>query len=286
MHDLSFNKLPLLNCAKESYFVAMDFLLESSKLLQHDLKEDQSLENSPVKSDCTSPPYTPTHAPRRPLPATATMQSLTLASSASWRSLSRNWVSSSQAALANDPAFGTPLQNQQPLQIARIWLSQSQVSFANDSTFGSPVRRPSPLRIMKSILNAEPPVVESLLATPLLTRTPKKALRISIPSTICFSASTTTWLHDRALQRYNTHSNDFHQMLYNHVKVVDTLIKSTSAIQANRHRNKLASRDNSDEARALDKRVRIEKLKAKGWKRERFMPERYQYLCARALAEL
>ena len=89
------------------------------------------------------------------------------------------------------------------------------------------------------------------------------------------------------MQRFNTHVVDFEQMLQRHVEVVDMLIKSTMEVQADSHTVKRSdSQVNDEETRTADRRAKIEKLKANNWKRERFRPERYQDLCARALAEL
>ncbi|MCJ1478501.1 hypothetical protein MMC13_007181 [Lambiella insularis] len=285
MHELSVNKLPLLHSARESYLVALHSLLEASNVLRHDFTDEQSLPSSPVVSDSTSPPYTPTPAPRRSrFTATITRSPILAASPSSW-SFPQKWVSPSQAALAHDPVFGSPLRRPAPLEISRIWLSSSQASLANDPAFGSPVRRPSPLRVLKSVLKTGPFAADGS-QTPPLTPPPKRNLQISTPAAITFSASTTSWLHDRALQRYNAHSNDFDQMLHRHVEVVDTLIKSTLEVEAERYQKRPSKSSNGDEGRRLEKRARIEKLKAKEWRRERFRPERYQELCAKALAEL
>lgn len=63
----------------------------------------------------------------------------------------------------------------------------------------------------------------------------------------------------------------------------------TRAVQSARFFTKrLASYglEDDEETRAANLRFRIARLKAAGWKMERFAPGRYQELCARALAEL
>jgi DNA polymerase IIIc chi subunit len=43
---------------------------------------------------------------------------------------------------------------------------------------------------------------------------------------------------------------------------------------------------NREEVRLVELRERINRLKERGWKRERFNPERYQVLCGKALVEV
>lgn len=75
-------------------------------------------------------------------------------------------------------------------------------------------------------------------------------------------------------------------MLRGHQDAVDRLISSVQDSQANRHVKKLPSFSADKEARAADLKQRTVRLRASGWKRERFRPERYQDLCETALAEL
>lgn len=103
---------------------------------------------------------------------------------------------------------------------------------------------------------------------------------------ITFSASPFQWLQDRSAQRYNAHLTDFAKMLRDHRETVENLISNVKDIQGNRRVKRLASFGEDREARAADIRERIVKLRAKGWRRERFSPEKYQRICALALAEL
>ena len=76
-------------------------------------------------------------------------------------------------------------------------------------------------------------------------------------------------------------------MLAKHIRIIDSLIKTTQEAQAVRQIiKKMASYGDDEEARARDLKARIARLKAAGWRRERFAPERYQDLCEEALAEL
>ncbi|MCJ1402728.1 hypothetical protein MMC11_005949 [Xylographa trunciseda] len=287
MPDLSLARIPHLESSKKSYLAASSSLLLSSQLLKDQEIEEQHLEEPSFISGNSSPMSTPTPTPRKPQ-TIASPQSSMLLPSPSRSSSPLNWVSASQASLANDPTFGSPLRKPSPLRIAPIWLSSSQVSLANDPDFGSPLRKPPPLRIVKRVsLLATPSIEPDAHRSPPTTPLPTTSYQARTPATVTFSECTTTWLNDRATQRYDAHVVDFEQMLHRHVEVVDMLMRSTSEIQANRHAAKQsASSRNDDEGRATDRRARLEKLKANGFRRERFRPERYQDLCARALAEL
>ncbi|MCJ1382832.1 hypothetical protein MMC17_005945 [Xylographa soralifera] len=287
MPDLSAAKIPHLESSKKSYLAASSSLLLSSQLLKDEEFEEQNLEETFFMSGNTSPMSTPTPTPRKPQ-TIASLQSSILLPSPSWKPSPLNWVSASQASLANDPTFGSPLRKPSPLRIAPIWLSSSQVSLANDPDFGSPLRKPAPLRIVKRVSMLATPLEEpNALPSPPNTPLPTTSYQPRTPATVTFSECTTTWLQDRATLRYNTHAADFEQMLLRHVEVVDMLIQSIMEVQADRHTVKRsASSSNDDQPKVSDRQARIEKLKANGWKRERFRPERYQDLCAQALAEL
>ncbi|KAL8892039.1 MAG: hypothetical protein Q9215_001041 [Flavoplaca cf. flavocitrina] len=112
--------------------------------------------------------------------------------------------------------------------------------------------------------------------------TPSSASRL----TVTFPASSFKWLHQRSINRFNSHLEEFSTMLHRHIVSVEHAISNTRDAQSNRHGKRLASFGASPEARAADLRARIVRLKADGWKRKRFAPERYQELCAKALSEL
>ncbi|KAL8898849.1 MAG: hypothetical protein Q9207_006494 [Kuettlingeria erythrocarpa] len=103
---------------------------------------------------------------------------------------------------------------------------------------------------------------------------------------ITFSASSYQWLQDRFASRYNAHLAEFANMLREHRAAVEDLISSIKDVHRSRRIKPLASIGEDREAHAADVRERIARLRAKGWRRERFAPERYQDLCAMALAEL
>lgn len=109
----------------------------------------------------------------------------------------------------------------------------------------------------------------------------------SRPTSITFSDSVDSWLQARAYERYNNCLATFDEMIANHISTVDILIQKTRGVQNARYFTKrLASYGDDEETKAANLRFRIARLKASGWKMERFAPERYRELCARALAEL
>ena len=106
-------------------------------------------------------------------------------------------------------------------------------------------------------------------------------------SSITFSASVDSWLRVRSYERYNKRLAAFAEVIASHISTVDLLIQKTKEVQSARYFTKrLASSGENEELRAANLRFRIARLKASGWKMERFAPERYQELCARALAEM
>lgn len=109
----------------------------------------------------------------------------------------------------------------------------------------------------------------------------------SRPTSIAFCASVDSWLQTRSYERYNNRLASFAEVIANHISTVDVLIRKTREVQNARYFTKrLASYGEDEETRAANLRFRIARLKASGWKMERFAPERYQDLCARASAEL
>ena len=107
------------------------------------------------------------------------------------------------------------------------------------------------------------------------------------PTSISFRNATSTWLRNCSLECYNAHLVSFANMLTNHILSVETLIQRSREAQAMEFFAKRVTSHGEDESvKAADLKVRIMALKAAGWKRERFRPERYQDLCERALEEL
>ena len=109
----------------------------------------------------------------------------------------------------------------------------------------------------------------------------------SRPTSTTISVSVDSWLRARSHERYNHHLAAFAEVIANHISAVDTLIRKTRAVQSARYFTKrLASHGEDEELKAANLRFRIARLKASGWKMDRFAPGRYQELCTRALAEL
>ncbi|KAL9584065.1 MAG: hypothetical protein Q9212_002343 [Teloschistes hypoglaucus] len=103
---------------------------------------------------------------------------------------------------------------------------------------------------------------------------------------VALSSLPTTSPYSRTRLRYDRLTVEFADMLRGHQDAAERLISDVRDSQANRHVKRLASFSADKEARAADLPQRIIKLRASGWKRERFRPERYQDLCEAALAEL
>ncbi len=154
--------------------------------------------------------------------------------------------------------------------------------------------KPSPLRIRKSSL----PRLESTLNNPdnhLFSRAfsmpPSTHQPSTTPHTRCssfsFTPSKSVGFQFCARECYNAHLIAFTEMLSSHISTVDILIQTTREVQAMRYSAKrLASYGADEAAKEADKQARMVELKATGWRRERFRPERYQDLCQRALEEL
>ncbi|KAL8864033.1 MAG: hypothetical protein Q9174_007485, partial [Haloplaca sp. 1 TL-2023] len=116
-------------------------------------------------------------------------------------------------------------------------------------------------------------------------RTPSRHIRQSSGATAWWQSPTTS-SPQNSHGRYNRLLEDFATMLQGHIASVDNLVKDVQTVQANRHVKRLASFGADKEARSADLRERIVRLRASGWKRTRFRPEKYQDLCEVALAEL
>ena len=94
-----------------------------------------------------------------------------------------------------------------------------------------------------------------------------------------------------ARMRYNAHLADFRQMLDRHHSEVISLIVTTMEVQANRYSGLRQSifverEAENEDLKATQLQERIKRLRAKGWRRERFNPSRYEDLCEQALTEL
>lgn len=184
---------------------------------------------------------------------------------------------------------GGSSQHEQP----RIDTFSSSIDSDGFSQIGTKLR-PSSLRIRKipSFTDAltdsgDDEQVLSPSMRPPQQRCASTAQPDSRPTSVTFAVSVDSWLQVRSYERYNNRLAAFAEVIANHISAVDVLIQKTRGVQSARYFTKrLASYGEDEESRAANLRFRIARLKAVGWKMERFAPERYQELCARALAEL
>ncbi|KAL8680344.1 MAG: hypothetical protein Q9186_003465 [Xanthomendoza sp. 1 TL-2023] len=211
----------------------------------------------------------------------------------------------------DEAIFGTPRSPDTPWfqsavksRIAKY--QNASPTFANKFQFRSSrlsvnSAEPSPLHIHKNLqINSfpiTPPRKKSAMRSQSKLdqsppRTPPTKIRDSTSSpsfprlSVTFSASSFTWLHQRSNDRYNTHIAEFADMLQAHIAAVEHALSIIRGVRANRNIKRLASFGADREARAVDLHARTIRLRANGWRRERFVPDRYQELCAKALAEL
>jgi len=126
------------------------------------------------------------------------------------------------------------------------------------STTSTAALRPSPLRIRKKAVHFPPTPPRSHPSPP-----PSFPHRPN-PSTAS----------------YNTHLISFATTLQTRIHAVDALLHRTDVAQ--QHGRRGAGGDGEAEGRE----ARIERLRAGGWRRERFVAGRCEEVCARALAEL
>ena len=94
---------------------------------------------------------------------------------------------------------------------------------------------------------------------------------------------------DGPATRYQTHLADFRDRLDQHHSDVITLVVAVMDAHSRRYSKGALFRDidgSPGRLKEAQKRERIERLKASGWKRERFDPSRCERLCERARAAL
>ncbi|KAL9123718.1 MAG: hypothetical protein Q9217_006879 [Psora testacea] len=166
---------------------------------------------------------------------------------------------------------------------------------SDDCTDDGQILKPSPMRVHQAVLFSDDCTTYSKHKRDHYPPTPPSSplskcytLRAGVPFPKRSASLTyTRWLQNRNIECYNARLQDFAGMLARHVASMDTLIATTKEAQASRHTVRpLASYGDGEEARAADLRDRILRLKAAGWRRERFDAEKYERLCEIALAEL
>ena len=193
-------------------------------------------------------------------------------------------VKSSSKDPAEQPSPSPGSRKPLPLQICRA-IQNGSSSFNEKRAFfeaklaasnGAPSRIASP---------KSPTVEEAVLTADPALDCPPPNYNKPLPS----PGTDTTGIYSPAQERYNEQLHEFAQMLEMHSSSVDRLIATTREAQATGRRRLIKERKDEssmDDENAMELRTRIIRLKAKGWVRELFIPEKYQKLCERALAEL
>ncbi|KAL9027151.1 MAG: hypothetical protein Q9196_004287 [Gyalolechia fulgens] len=149
----------------------------------------------------------------------------------------------------------------------------------------SPATPPSS-KTMNQLLNLSNGVVKAPPFTPPRNITPSTPPSSARRLSVTFSASSYTWLQQRSCEHYDRVLADFGIMLHGHIAAVENLLAEIKDIQSKKSVRGVASFGEDKGARKADLHVRIVRLRAKDWRRERFDPERYENLCTMALAEL
>lgn len=158
-----------------------------------------------------------------------------------------------------------------------------------DTSFGKPL----PLRITKSVK------ISGKHFT-LIRSSPQSSARSSLESTASAKPEvediaqrdavidyTGIWLRNRRIERFNEHLDDFISTVLKNLEMIEAQISATKEAQAARYiAGRVVSRAEEDDAKGTDLRERVRRLKARGWRRERFDASKYEQLCELALAEL
>ncbi|KAI9812414.1 MAG: hypothetical protein M1827_004645 [Pycnora praestabilis] len=277
-HNLSTTKMSLLTLSKEYYIKATEALPINNDTPSF---SDANVETTSDTSPTPSSPITPTdHSPHR--------------GSFSFEGSDGHNRDSNDA----DVFFGNEEKSTHNPFTSNEDETNPNSCYENSDYPLLPLR-PSPLRIRK--LNTPPPPFSASISAISLSQKPTLHAQIERPtnlqsttSLISFTASTSTWLRARALQRYTTHLTTFAPLISAHIDSIDYLIAATVEAQANRKTRTGRFADgeidieglSEEEKTAIEKVERIERGRERGWRRERFVPDRYEALCKRALEEL
>jgi len=109
--------------------------------------------------------------------------------------------------------------------------------------------------------------------------------------------SISSFLLSRSLTRYRCHLSALHTQLTYHIGSINAQVRTLQTCRKARRSNlpNLFTTDfgiggmdgvDKEEMKKVELKARIERLKAVGWRRERFCVERYQVLAEKALGEL
>ncbi|KAL3419015.1 hypothetical protein PVAG01_09236 [Phlyctema vagabunda] len=164
--------------------------------------------------------------------------------------------------------------------------------------------KPAPLKVRKKVSFTTAPGISSdslLLLEPEqeASRSPSQSYQSSPRDTTERGSSTSNYLSSQYLDHYLAHLASLSEQLTYHKTVVSNHIESITAQRKARRSDTsqifggfsngiLSSSDfgGSDETKRADLQSRIQRLKERGWKRERFHGDRYKKLCDLALSEL
>lgn len=282
MSNHSEAKLPVLESSKASYTAALESLRKPGEPSLCDEIGALSVVRMSLDSDTSLLQYTPTPAPKRPLTAPPSPPSPSRPQPV--RSLMKPVVPPTALPRFQISQPELPPQQLQPPS-TQPWLAPS-ISFTSVSQFDSPIHRPSPLRVQKLEAMTGSPLREAAaLQTPPSSPKSDPGFRTPTPKTVAFSEGTTTWLRGRAGERYDSHRIELLDMIQGHIDAADMLIEATKRAQMVRQTVSIGL-DDGEESPVVDRQARIKELRARGWQRERFRPERYQELARKALSEL
>ncbi|KAI9879953.1 MAG: hypothetical protein M1830_006261 [Pleopsidium flavum] len=262
-HNLSTSKLPTLNLAKESYHAAAAALPQPEYVASDD--DSSSMPFSDSSSTASSDADLPTSDDNSPSNLTD-----------SDNHESTTTYPSSPSSVSSTDSIYADVPKPSPLRIRKAVHFNTNTNPTTPAT-ATATQPPSPSRS----INNHSPVPPSPSSPP-----PTRPLS---HTSITFTPPTTIWLQTRSLHRYNTHLSSFSSMLSTHVHTINNLINLTNDAQKSRYTGQVGTRTisaSSEDGAEEGKRVRIEKGRAREWKRERFAPGRYEELCAMALAEL
>ncbi|TID16417.1 Adenylosuccinate lyase [Venturia nashicola] len=171
---------------------------------------------------------------------------------------------------------------------------------SNSSRKSSPAERPSPLSVRKYKPLPETPTktlvnstsLFSLATSSMLTSTPRSPCSSPNISTFDLKAASSpsqdedTFASERDQNyEYNEAIHSFNDMISKHITSLQQFRRATEATHEIR---RPTSRDGNGklEMSHEERMERIVKGRARGWRRERFNPHRYEQLCEVALGEL
>ncbi|KAI9720022.1 MAG: hypothetical protein M1812_003148 [Candelaria pacifica] len=297
LHNLSTTKLPLLELAKEYYHSAACYLptpeptddpsdtqdyphseVDSPNEDEESPNEDEDVPQDTYSTSSSTPssPTTPIY-PHDPLRRSSF-------SSIESASIEDNDNSNSNASsIADWSSYQDSILLPSPLRIRKAVHFNPETTLSpppNSIITLSPTSQPQPHSLSPTSIISPPTYLLPHSPTAYLLST---NLCLTTSPSIQFTTQTTHWLRTRAQSRYNTHLATLHPLLTSHITTINNLITLTKEAQLSTR--KVSSGDEEEDIKSQKAR-RIERLKARNWKRERFDKTRIEDLCQRALEEL